>query len=154
LLDLCRNPGRPEQYGKKPFKHLGTNMTLEHDVARHYGDTALITRILAGLEAAGADLDNLELEDLAPVDEFHLGGRKTLLQSHLTTAHLATAPSTRAVFFLYNPQLPYYRGSNQAPSKLSARHALRVGLLFVSHTRCGQTGSPSESSGSRLRSPH
>ena len=50
---------------------------IEDSVARHYGDADLLARILAGLEAAGADLDRLQPDDLAPVDEFHIGGRST-----------------------------------------------------------------------------
>jgi len=49
---------------------------IERIVARHYGDGDLLLRILAGLEAAGADLGNLKPDDLAPVEEFHIGGRK------------------------------------------------------------------------------
>lgn len=52
-------------------------MTItESAVAQHYGDANLMARILTGLEAAGADLNRLQPDDLAPVDEFHLGGRK------------------------------------------------------------------------------
>jgi ubiquinone/menaquinone biosynthesis C-methylase UbiE len=49
---------------------------LENAVARHYGADDLLARIEAGLKSSGADLANLTLEDLAPVDEFHVGGRK------------------------------------------------------------------------------
>ena len=49
---------------------------IEDDVARHYGGKGLLERILAGLEAAGADLNQLKIDDLGPVDEFHIGGRK------------------------------------------------------------------------------
>ncbi len=56
-----------------------TNM--ESAVARHYGVTDLLGRIYAGLEAAGADLARLDLEDLAPVDEFHIGGRKATVHA-------------------------------------------------------------------------
>ncbi len=48
---------------------------IEAAVARHYGGAALLARILAGLEASGIDLDHLRPDDLAPVDEFHIGGR-------------------------------------------------------------------------------
>ncbi len=48
---------------------------IEAAVARHYGGAGLLARILAGLEASGADLDSLRPDDLAPVDEFHIGGR-------------------------------------------------------------------------------
>ena len=59
---------------------------IESAVAQHYGDTDLLARILAGLEAAGADLNHLQPDDLAPVDEFHIGGRKG-------TAHAVEAMS-------------------------------------------------------------
>ena len=49
---------------------------LENAVARHYGADDLLARIEAGLKSSGADLTNLTLEDLVPVDEFHVGGRK------------------------------------------------------------------------------
>ena len=49
---------------------------VESAVAQHYGDADLLTRILAGVEAVGADLTRLQPDDLAPVDEFHIGGRK------------------------------------------------------------------------------
>lgn len=49
---------------------------FETAVTKHYGDADLLSRIYSGLEAAGADVANPRPEDLAPVDEFHLGGRK------------------------------------------------------------------------------
>lgn len=49
---------------------------IERTVAQHYGDEHLLVRILAGLEAAGADLNRLRPDDLAAVEEFHIGGRK------------------------------------------------------------------------------
>lgn len=49
---------------------------LESMIADHYGDTALMARIDAGLEAAGIDKNTLTPDDLAPFDEFHIGGRE------------------------------------------------------------------------------
>ncbi len=49
---------------------------IESAVARHYGGTDLLARIFAGLDAVGADRSRLRPEDLAPVDEFHIGGRE------------------------------------------------------------------------------
>ena len=46
---------------------------LEREVAHHYGKAGLLETILAGLESTGADPDNLQPVDLAPVDEFHTG---------------------------------------------------------------------------------
>ncbi len=48
---------------------------LERAVADHYGVAGLLARILDGVVAAGGDPDRLQPEDLAPVDEFHIGGR-------------------------------------------------------------------------------
>lgn len=59
---------------------------IESAVARHYGHSDLLERILAGLAAAGVDMARLGPEDLAPVDEFHMGGRKA------TTFALAKMP--------------------------------------------------------------
>ena len=49
---------------------------IERAVAQHYGVTDLLERIFKGLEAAGTDLSCLQPEDLAPVDEYHIGGRE------------------------------------------------------------------------------
>jgi SAM-dependent methyltransferase len=46
------------------------------EVARHYTHGSLEDVILAGLRAAGKDADRLHPSDLAPVDEFHIGGRQ------------------------------------------------------------------------------
>lgn len=48
----------------------------EQIVKDHYTVGDLTKRILEGLKLAGADLDHLTIDDLAPVDEFHIGGRK------------------------------------------------------------------------------
>jgi ubiquinone/menaquinone biosynthesis C-methylase UbiE len=51
-------------------------MKLEQSVARHYTHGSLEPAILEALTAAGKDLDRLVPADLAPVDEFHIGGRQ------------------------------------------------------------------------------
>lgn len=43
-------------------------------VSRHYERRELGTAILLALRAAGKDLDRLTSDDLAPVDQFHIGG--------------------------------------------------------------------------------
>jgi len=48
---------------------------LENIVKGHYGVADLGKNILDGLAATGKDLDNLTVEDLSTVDEFHIGGR-------------------------------------------------------------------------------
>jgi SAM-dependent methyltransferase len=52
---------------------------LEDAVARHYQVSDLTRRILDGLAATGVDIEQLTPGDLAPVDEFHIGGRRATL---------------------------------------------------------------------------
>jgi ubiquinone/menaquinone biosynthesis C-methylase UbiE len=49
---------------------------IEQRVAQHYAHGSLEQAILAALVALGADLARLTPADLAPVDEFHIGGRQ------------------------------------------------------------------------------
>ncbi|MEX1110155.1 MAG: class I SAM-dependent methyltransferase [Dongiaceae bacterium] len=49
-------------------------MSIEKLVAAHYAHGALGDAILATARRSSADPDRLTLSDLAPVDEFHLGG--------------------------------------------------------------------------------
>jgi SAM-dependent methyltransferase len=69
-------------------------MSIERLVAEHYARRNLGSAILAALEAAGKDLDRLSLDDLAPVDEFHVRGRPATAE--LTRA-LGLAPSMRVL---------------------------------------------------------
>lgn len=48
---------------------------IEHAVSQHYASEGLLTRILNGLRSAGIDPQQLQADDLAMVDEFHIGGR-------------------------------------------------------------------------------
>jgi SAM-dependent methyltransferase len=50
--------------------------TPEPGVSQHYTIDGLGSQILAALKAAGKDLDALTIDDLAPVDAFHIRGRK------------------------------------------------------------------------------
>ena len=54
-------------------------MTVEHNVIEHYRHGTLEEALLQGLVAAGKDLDRLTPEDLAPADEFHIGGRQATI---------------------------------------------------------------------------
>lgn len=58
-------------------------MTNENDIIKHYSQDALGEKILNALNDAGKDLKALTIDDLATVDEFHIGGRAM-------TAHLMT----------------------------------------------------------------
>lgn len=50
-------------------------MSLEHTVSRHYTHGNLEGALLAALQRAGKNPDELSYADLALVDEFHIGGR-------------------------------------------------------------------------------
>lgn len=49
-------------------------------VAHHYNRNNLGEAILAGLREAGKDPDHLTVDDLAPVDQFHIRGREATLE--------------------------------------------------------------------------
>jgi len=55
-------------------------MELEQAVARHYAHGSLEEMILNALAAAGKDVNRLAPKDLAPVDEFHVGGRQATME--------------------------------------------------------------------------
>ena len=50
-------------------------MTITQNVVNHYAASDLLDAIRSGLEALGKRVDALTIDDLAPVDEFHIGGR-------------------------------------------------------------------------------
>jgi ubiquinone/menaquinone biosynthesis C-methylase UbiE len=54
-------------------------MDREQSVAQHYTHGSLERAILDALTASGKDLDDLAPADLAPVDEFHIGGRQATI---------------------------------------------------------------------------
>jgi ubiquinone/menaquinone biosynthesis C-methylase UbiE len=69
-------------------------MPIDQIVAEHYARRDLSAAILAALEAAGKDVNRLTLEDLAPVDEFHVRGRPATAE---LAAALGLAPGTRVL---------------------------------------------------------
>lgn len=54
---------------------------LEAAVVRHYGVGNLTDRILKAVAAAGIDAEHVSPEQLAPVDEFHIGGRAATIHA-------------------------------------------------------------------------
>lgn len=50
-------------------------MSVESNIVEHYGATELLSAIEAGVEALGKTSASVTVEDLGPVDEFHIGGR-------------------------------------------------------------------------------
>jgi len=53
--------------------------TYEETLTAHYSREDLGAYILEALERAGKDADALTVEDLAPIEEFHIGGRRPTL---------------------------------------------------------------------------
>ena len=49
---------------------------MKDSVAAHYTDGQLLNRILGGVQAIGKTPDTVSVDELAPVDEFHIGGRR------------------------------------------------------------------------------
>jgi ubiquinone/menaquinone biosynthesis C-methylase UbiE len=49
---------------------------MNDNVAAHYTHGQLLDRILSGLEAIGKTPETVTVDELAPVDEFHIGGRQ------------------------------------------------------------------------------
>jgi ubiquinone/menaquinone biosynthesis C-methylase UbiE len=51
-------------------------MTIEQTVAHHYTHGSLEAALLDGLRRSGKNSDRIDPDDLAPADEFHIGGRQ------------------------------------------------------------------------------
>lgn len=51
------------------------SMYADNDISRHYARGDLLDAILDGVKRAGKTPDTVTIDDLAPVDEFHIGGR-------------------------------------------------------------------------------
>lgn len=50
-------------------------MTFDSTISNHYRQNSLMEKIQAGIAASGVKLGQLDVDDLAPVDEFHTRGR-------------------------------------------------------------------------------
>jgi len=50
-------------------------MSNDQQITAHYSGSELLSSIEAGLTAMGKTAATATMEDLAPVDEFHIGGR-------------------------------------------------------------------------------
>lgn len=51
-------------------------MLTQQDISAHYTHGKLIAAIRGGIESLGKTTDSVTIDDLAPVDEFHIGGRQ------------------------------------------------------------------------------
>ena len=66
---------------------------LTTSISNHYGISKLLDRVLDGLRQAGKNIDDLEVDDLAPVDAFHTRGRESTME----LASLASLDSSHQV---------------------------------------------------------
>lgn len=55
-------------------------MAEDSDLVEHYGGTGLLAAIEAGLSELGRSPQTATVDDLAPVDEFHIGGRSASVE--------------------------------------------------------------------------
>lgn len=74
LGDQVSNSDMPPDGWINDLQQISSRVA-EHSVVEHYSLDHPIDRIRAQLLAAGIDRENLTPDDLAGVDEFHLGGR-------------------------------------------------------------------------------
>jgi len=51
-------------------------MPTQQSVAEHYTHGDLIAAVRSGIESLGKNINSVTVDDLAPVDEFHIGGRQ------------------------------------------------------------------------------
>jgi SAM-dependent methyltransferase len=51
-------------------------MPTQQDISTHYTHGDLVAAIRSGVEALGKTIESVTVDDLAPVDEFHIGGRQ------------------------------------------------------------------------------
>jgi ubiquinone/menaquinone biosynthesis C-methylase UbiE len=69
-------------------------VSIEQQVAQHYARGSLEQAILDALVRAGKDPAHLVADDLAPVDEFHTGGRQATVEF---TTQLGLTPGMRLI---------------------------------------------------------
>lgn len=55
-------------------------MPTQHDVSTHYTHGNLVAAIRGGVLSLGKTIDHITVDDLAPVDEFHVGGRQASVE--------------------------------------------------------------------------
>ncbi len=69
------------QAANAPIKQRNDAMSeFEKSVSRHYGFADIMRQIRRSLDRAGKPIDQLTLDDLAPVDAFHTRGRESTVE--------------------------------------------------------------------------
>jgi SAM-dependent methyltransferase len=75
--DLVVSHNTDLRYGSPPSSLAWSRQVPElSDVSKHYAHGDLIEAIRSGLTLQGKSMDTVTIDDLAPVDEFHIGGRR------------------------------------------------------------------------------
>jgi MPBQ/MSBQ methyltransferase len=110
---------------------------LEGTVARHYSVADLVDRILQAMAAAGIDTERPTPEQLAPIDEFHIGGRAATIHAvarmgltasnHVLDVGCGLGGATRYIAATFGCQVT---GIDLTPAYLAAAEELtrRTGL--------------------------
>ena len=52
----------------------------DKSINKHYGISGIMDSIMSGLESSGKDFHALNLDDLAPIDEFHTRGKESTIE--------------------------------------------------------------------------
>lgn len=67
---------RDDYFSFLPHSVITFTMSDHNEVTEHYTHGDLLSAILSGVTKLGKTRDTVTIEDLAPVDEFHIGGRR------------------------------------------------------------------------------
>jgi SAM-dependent methyltransferase len=95
------------------------------EIAEHYHRAGLLNIILDGLYASGKKLDALQPADLAPVDQFHIGGRDATIEL-----------AQRAGISTHTSVVDVGGGIGGAARTLVAEYGCHVTVVDISETFC------------------
>ena len=68
---------------------------MKDRITAHYTHGQLLDRILSGVEAIGKTPDTVTVDELAPADEFHIGGRQASSEQGAHSTGTARGESCR-----------------------------------------------------------
>lgn len=112
------------------------------EVVDHYGGSGLLAAIEAGLAAIGKSSSTVTVEDLGPVDEFHIGGRAATTElcerlgatrdDHILDVGCGIGGTARFIAELSGAQVT---GIDLAPNYISIARVLTEWTGLADHTR-------------------